>query len=173
MGHLVPRREQTFNAASVIDLAPCTGIPSQSVMWGPWATGMAATDPRIAARFTKSGLSLIQPHTGIQLLASALGTLIQQSTVLAAPLVWSKLLAAPAPVPQFLEDFAPSRVASVAAAVGQPSAVVADAAAVAAMVGRIVEAMLGAVVGHNQVRIFSYVRTKHVVRESTHLLQYG
>lgn len=125
-------------------------------MWGPWATGMAATDPRIAARFTKSGLLLIQPQAGIQLLAMALGCLTQHSTPLAAPLVWARLLAPPAHVPQFLEDFAPSRARPEAAVAGRAPAVVGSVATVATAVARIVEAMLGAVVAHNQVRPSSH-----------------
>lgn len=36
-----------------------SGIQNSSIMWGPWATGMAGNNPRILERFRKSGLGVI------------------------------------------------------------------------------------------------------------------
>lgn len=35
------------------------GLRSSSVLWGPWASGLALSDPRILARFQKAGLCII------------------------------------------------------------------------------------------------------------------
>ena len=74
-------------------------------MWGPWATGMAASDARIAARFAKAGLRLISPVAGLQLLTSAMAAMTQHGTISAAPIAWPQLLAALRPAPGMLSDF--------------------------------------------------------------------
>ena len=81
------------------------GLPSQSIMWGPWATGMAASDARIAARFAKAGLRLISPVAGLQLLTCAMAVMTQHGTITAAPIAWPQLLAALRPAPAMLSDF--------------------------------------------------------------------
>ena len=45
------------------------GRAHASMLWGPWAAGMAALDPALQARFAKAGLGAISPsedglHTG-------------------------------------------------------------------------------------------------------------
>ena len=59
-------------------------------MWGPWTAGMAAADPRVAARFQRAGLLLLPPPQGLALLAKALATLRPQSVVAAVD--WEAML---------------------------------------------------------------------------------
>ena len=80
-------------------------MPSSSVMWGPWATGMAVTDPRIFARFERAGLRLIQPAAGLRMLGHIVASLPTPNTV-AAPIAWRTLLPAGRPVPPLLQQFA-------------------------------------------------------------------
>ena len=69
-----------------------SGMASVSVMWGPWALGMAAADPRLAARFERTGLGSIGPVVGIETLASTLQC--SQATFLAARINWNRMMAA-------------------------------------------------------------------------------
>lgn len=59
-------------------------------MWGPWTAGMAAADPRVAARFQRAGLLLLAPQQGLALLAQALDALRPQSVVAAVD--WESML---------------------------------------------------------------------------------
>lgn len=51
------------------------GLRSVSIMWGAWATGMAAKDATTAQRFQRLGMGTIAPHTGL----AALGQLLRSS----------------------------------------------------------------------------------------------
>ena len=84
------------------------GRPCQSLMWGPWAVGMAVTDSRIATRFKAAGLTMLLPQTGIQLLTRAIASLTQHSTMVMAQVSWSRLLSAASHVPNFLSEVAGS-----------------------------------------------------------------
>ena len=80
-------------------------------MWGPWATGMASSDSRIAARFSKAGLALLKPQAGIQYLAKAVQT-ADVHTLLAATIDWQKLLSTRAAVPSIFRELATPHSAS-------------------------------------------------------------
>lgn len=43
-----------------------------SVMWGAWATGMAAADAAILQRFERLGMGSIKPAAGLAALAAVL-----------------------------------------------------------------------------------------------------
>lgn len=49
-----------------------TGLRSVSVMWGAWATGMAAAEAGIAQRLQRLGMGIIQPPAGLAALAQIL-----------------------------------------------------------------------------------------------------
>jgi acyl carrier protein len=70
------------------------GLPAVSVAWGPWAAGMALSDPRIAARFRRAGMGLITPAAGLQALAAALQA--GRPCSVAASVDWTALFAASA-----------------------------------------------------------------------------
>lgn len=80
------------------------GLPSQSLMWGPWKVGMAATDPKIQARFQKAGLSMLGPQRGIQLLSSAMASMSQHCTPVLAEIDWPKLLSTSQKVPSLFAE---------------------------------------------------------------------
>ena len=78
----------------------CAGLPSRSVLWGPWATGMAATDARIGASFQRAGMALLQPQQGLRLLQAVLcQPASSAAAVLAGNVQWARLLAQQRPVP--------------------------------------------------------------------------
>ena len=58
---------------------PAAGVGATSVMWGPWATGMAASDARLNARFARAGLAAIAPALGLRLLSAALASGLSQA----------------------------------------------------------------------------------------------
>ena len=70
------------------------GLPAVSVAWGPWAAGMALSDPRIAARFRRAGMGLITPAAGLQALSDALRA--SRPCSVAASVDWAALFAASA-----------------------------------------------------------------------------
>ena len=47
------------------------GMDSISIMWGPWALGMAATDAKLNARFERAGLQALKPELGLDMLEAA------------------------------------------------------------------------------------------------------
>lgn len=79
------------------------GVAASSILWGPWATGMAAADARLNARFAKAGLMTIGPALGLCLLSLTLQSGL--SKLVAAPIMWERLLKAGAP--PIFEAFAP------------------------------------------------------------------
>jgi hypothetical protein len=65
------------------------GLNSMSIMWGPWAVGMASSRD-IQVRFSRAGLMAIAPVQGLSLLRTTLKTGINELIV--APLIWEKIL---------------------------------------------------------------------------------
>lgn len=129
------------------------GVASQSVMWGPWATGMAAANPRVAANFARAGLTLLSPAVGLRLLEQVTAAAAQQGTVVAAPISWPKLLAAAPKQPGLLAEFqGKGPVTSAAAEQSTPTATKAD---LQERVTHIVAAMLNATVPADQVSVSS------------------
>lgn len=80
------------------------GVAASSILWGPWATGMAAHDARLNARFARAGLATIAPALGLRLLSAALASGLSQ--LVAAPVFWDKLHQTKAP--PIFEAFAPA-----------------------------------------------------------------
>lgn len=113
------------------------------------------SDPRVAARFAKAGLSLIAPATGLQLLVSAAANGLQLSCVVAAPVSWPDLISAATAAPKMLSDYF---VASVAQKAPPPAHTtlpdISDSAEdnILRKIAEIVEGMLGARASVNQVR---------------------
>jgi len=70
------------------------GLNAVSVAWGPWATGMAVADPRIASRFRRAGMGLITPSAGLAALSQSLAA--SAPTAVAAVINWAALFAASA-----------------------------------------------------------------------------
>ena len=74
------------------------GAPAVAVGWGPWATGMAAADVRLGARFERVGLGLIPPAAGLAALSSALqgssARFERGANIVAARVDWPRLMAA-------------------------------------------------------------------------------
>ena len=68
-----------------------TGMPAIAVAWGPWATGMAAADARLGARFERAGLGMMSPAAGLAALSSVLTGC--GANVIAARINWPRLMA--------------------------------------------------------------------------------
>lgn len=75
-------------------------------MWGPWTAGMAAADPRVAARFQRAGLLLLAPQQGLALLAQALAALRPQYVVAAVD--WEAMLPRGRPRPPVFAALLPA-----------------------------------------------------------------
>ena len=73
-------------------LQQSSGIPTVSIMWGPWAVGMAASNSRITARFEQAGLEAISPAKGLQALVEVISS--RHSSLIAAPIHWPRFMAA-------------------------------------------------------------------------------
>ena len=84
-----------------------TGIRSTSIMWGPWAIGMAASEERLNARFARAGLIALQPALGLRLLRAALGLGLSQAV--AAPIAWGQLLKTRPYTPAIFQDLVEER----------------------------------------------------------------
>jgi len=92
------------------------GVASTSIMWGPWATGMAAQDARLNARFARAGLATIAPSAGLCLLTAAVSS--GHSQLVAAPILWDTLLKKGSP--PFFEAFLPKTLPALATEVRHP-----------------------------------------------------
>ena len=71
------------------------GLAAVSVAWGAWGgTGMAAADAVVATRLARVGVAAIQPVAGMAALETAVAASLAASsgTVMAAALVWERLL---------------------------------------------------------------------------------
>jgi acyl transferase domain-containing protein/acyl carrier protein len=88
------------------------GLQAGSVMWGPWASGMALQDPALLARFKRAGLAAIDPPTGLRLLQAVLGTASTSASVIAAGIAWGSLLQGRRPVPPIFAEFERSAAAT-------------------------------------------------------------
>ena len=95
------------------------GAPAVAVGWGPWATGMAAADARLGARFERAGLGLISPAAGLAALSCALQSssagVELEANIVAARVDWPRLMAvstAAAAAPIFA-SFRPQQAAQV------------------------------------------------------------
>ncbi|KAK9803914.1 hypothetical protein WJX72_004698 [[Myrmecia] bisecta] len=136
------------------------GISATSIMWGAWATGMAASDPSIARRFERLGMGLIQPAAGLEALSRARQS--RNAQVVANPFIWSKLQQPGQPIPFMFELFKPDETAAHALPIpggsrtpsrGLPSqglSLEASKASTLAGLDEIVLSMLGTKVSHNQ-----------------------
>ncbi len=73
-----------------------SGIPAQSVGWGPWAqSGMAAADvggSNVLARLQRSGFGALQPHVGLSIISKLLQRSADSSNWMAGIFNWEKLL---------------------------------------------------------------------------------
>ncbi len=87
---------EVLNSRAAVQRA--AGTPAVAVGWGPWATGMAAADTRLGARFERAGLGLISPAAGLAALARALqgssAVVERGASVVAARVSWPRLMAA-------------------------------------------------------------------------------
>ena len=139
------------------------GAPAVAIAWGPWATGMAAKDPRIGARLERAGLGPISPAAGLAALAHALSASASGpgSNLIAARIDWPQLMAvskAAAAAPLFASFHAvaapgPGQMVTSPAGAMPPASVAAPAqtaptvrlskAAVQAQLQEIVAGMLG------------------------------
>ena len=81
------------------------GLPSQSIQWGPWATGMAASNPRIGQTFQQAGISLLAPAEGLRLLQRVLQCSCS-APVLAAHVQWPQLLSRQQALPAIFSEVA-------------------------------------------------------------------
>lgn len=129
-------------------------------MWGPWALGMAAANPRVAARFAAAGLSLLTPPQGIKLLERAISHQSSYTNIVAAHISWPKLLsAARKDVPRIFSAFETEVQHKIGGSFGSlelSTAAKPELApeAIAQKVAEIVEAMLGVRIAFDQVSGF-------------------
>ena len=95
---------------SVVQQQRNAGRAFASVLWGPWATGMAAQDPALLRRFQAAGLAVIKPAAGLHLLSVALASpaSVPAAAVLAGSILWRRLLRGAGAAPGIFADFAPS-----------------------------------------------------------------
>lgn len=56
----------------IADRGARQGIPSISIMWGPWTKGMTLSNEIILQKFKEKGIDTITPATGLQLLSEIL-----------------------------------------------------------------------------------------------------
>ena len=133
------------------------GYSSQSIMWGPWASGMAASDSRIAARFSAAGLGLLTPFEGMRLLEKATAQRSSYTNIVAAHISWPKLLSAAKRVPKIFsacaEGLQPKPGARRPAESSMRPEQKLPSDLTLQKISEIVEAMLGLQVPHDQVFI--------------------
>lgn len=84
-----------------------TGLPYASVMWGPWASGMALDDPAVLARFERAGLTAITPTSGMRIMQDIIMTASVMAATIAGHITWNRLLKGRSDVPLLFEEFAP------------------------------------------------------------------
>ena len=121
---------EVLNSHTAADIA--AGVPAVAVGWGPWSTGMAATDARLGARFERVGLGLISPAAGLAALSSALQGCSarggSRANIVAARVDWPRLMAASkaAAAAPIFASFRPQQAASVADAFTASAAAAAE-----------------------------------------------
>ena len=92
------------------------GAPTVSLLWGPWATGMAAAAPGLIAGFQKAGLGVVQPAAGLAVLAHALGSTClgscHSSSLVAAPFIFARICALDMPFLPLFDPWRPEPMSS-------------------------------------------------------------
>lgn len=114
------------------------GICAASIAWGAWGgVGMAATDPTVEARLRRVGVAAIQPGPGLAALQKAVALSVGSAagTIMAAGLLWERLLVEGRQQKHFYGEFAPLTTAA-AAAVARPAVSSPDATATVSVVAR-------------------------------------
>lgn len=91
-------------------MACCAGLSASSILWGPWAVGMAAAKPAILARFRKAGLQAFTPVTGLRALSAAMASTC--TNPLTASIAWEVLLQAQSTVSPVFDEFLPAQDAA-------------------------------------------------------------
>ena len=94
-------------------IATNSGLAAGSVLWGPWASGMALQDPALLQRFQKAGLTALTGDLGLGLLGNVLGMLGSANgaaALVAAGISWGRLLQGRSQVPGIFAEFAPLQV---------------------------------------------------------------
>lgn len=90
------------------------GVAATSIAWGAWGgAGMAAASAAVAARLARVGVAAIQPLAGLAALQEAAAA-VRAGTVMAAALLWERLLVDGRQQAPFFAEFA--AVAAAAAA---------------------------------------------------------
>ena len=91
------------------------GLPGLTVQWGAWASvGMAAQSAAVLARIERSGMGVIKPAAGLQLLHALLSSSVQTAPqVLANPFAWPALLGGKQAVPPVFAEFVPAAPATI------------------------------------------------------------
>lgn len=82
------------------------GVPIGSVLWGPWANGMALKDPAVLRRFEKAGLGAITAFSGLHLLSAVMSTVATAASVVGASVSWNILLQGAPRVPGIFAELA-------------------------------------------------------------------
>ncbi|PRW57893.1 type I polyketide synthase [Chlorella sorokiniana] len=107
------------------------GLAATSIAWGAWGgAGMAAASPAVATRLARVGVAAIQPLAGLAALEQAAAA-ARSGTVMAAALLWQRLLVDGRQQAPFFAEFA-----AVAAAAAARSDKAADASVTVAVTGR-------------------------------------
>ena len=107
------------------------GLAATSIAWGAWGgAGMAAASPVVAARLARVGVAAIQPLAGLAALQQVAAA-ARAGTMMAAALLWERLLVAGRQQAPFFAEFA----AVAAAAAARPDKG-ADASVTVAVAGR-------------------------------------
>lgn len=111
------------------------GAAAVSLQWGPWAGAGMAT-PAVAASLAAKGVGLVQPASGLRLLARLMGGSSSAASPVAAPLValdWQRVLRPAQQRSAFFAELAPAGTLQQQAAIApQPGASSRTAASAAA-----------------------------------------
>lgn len=82
-----------------------SGTPTCSILWGPWASGMALKDPAVLRRFEQAGLGGMPAETGIRLLTAVMGMMKYPSAAwIAGSIAWERLLRGKREVPAMFDE---------------------------------------------------------------------
>jgi len=143
-------------------IASHCGVPFNSIMWGPWASGMALKDLKVLQGFQKAGLGALDAVSGLNLLRSVMGSTSTVPSVVGASIAWDTLLHGRASVPMIFAEFTAAEEASdvhrkklglkqqFRIAVDARSSALMVGPAIEATVAEVVEGMLGHAISVNQ-----------------------